>query len=264
MAEMDRTVVKDNPLKALGLESLDEVSLRQLSDAIAEKLPWDMGKRRHLDICVMWLHSRLMSTDVSADGFTDEIGSWYRFLKDLCHRDRQILEAFHGWQRKQATIDPASSRRLSIAEAELRKLMHTLSTSLGSISKAAGAEQNLGRKHEDRGKLQHGNRTVIEIEDDDDDDDDVVILGSNPVQKDHGDTPGHPNLPFLTGSNTMPLKERLKKAPDGKNVKPRGKHVSLGPGLRASGQESKSAADPKELPVAFVCDRCGQTGETST
>ncbi|KAK4041183.1 hypothetical protein C8A01DRAFT_34802 [Parachaetomium inaequale] len=296
---MDHSDKMKQNLEALWLESFDGLSLAQLSDSMGKNLPCDMGSKRILEIYVMWLHHRLMAIDVSAeDDFTHEIATWYRFVKVLPNDDRNIAEAFHDWQRDQAFENPASSRRLSIAEAELRGLMAaapkdsepSTSSSKPEGRDSAKSEARYGQMHPDRARLSQNSPIVID--DDEDDDDDIVEISSNTFKKGRASPRGlgrngQSDLSFLTGSNMLPMngktrfprgkgdieapkpkgkpapKPESKSAPkpDGKPMpKPEGKPVAKPSDSHSARPGKKGAGVPKKLPGDYVCDRCRKKG----
>jgi hypothetical protein len=205
---MDYSNKVKQDLKILGLESLEGLTLGQLSDVMVASLPSDVSRRRILNIYVMWLHFRLMAIDTSTDEFIEDIAAWYHFLKRSDKDGVDIAEAFGDWQREQTVEDPTSLRRLSIAEAELRRLMATPPMDPQSIPHSAEAEDGHGQMHPDRVRLSRETPTFIDL--DDDDDDDIVVLSSRTLPKgrslrqDHG-REKQPDLSFLTGSNIMPV-----------------------------------------------------------
>ncbi|KAJ4300237.1 hypothetical protein N0V88_002909 [Collariella sp. IMI 366227] len=210
--------IKQN-LAIFGLKTLDGFSLQQLCDAVGKNLPMDVSKKRILNIYSMWLHFRLMVIDISAaDSFTREIATWYKFLKSLAYDDLLILEVFHDWQRGQFLEDPASSRRLSIAAAELRTVMASSPLkACGFTSKAAKSGGQFGHMHPDRVRMSKDNRTVIELDDDEDEgqiievSSDEVWLGGHFPQEDT--QAKFSDLSFLTGSNRMAMKNMVEHGP---------------------------------------------------
>jgi hypothetical protein len=270
---MESSKLKET-LEVLGLESFEGVALDQLSAAITEKLPSDTSKKRTLDVYVMWLHPRLMAIDVSAESsLGQEIAAWYQFLKAMAAHDHLIFEAFHDWQRSQAAENPTSSRRLSIAEAELRGLITGPSTSAKPISDAPKAEGLYGQMHPDRIKLSQESRTVIEIDDDDDDDndddDDVVVISSRSLRGDpsfpRSNAPDRqPDLSFLTGANLLAVKDLARTAPRKKDPEvPKTKRKSSGSSSesRPALPKKEEAKSPKIPPPNYTCDRCGRKGK---
>ncbi|KAK3306904.1 uncharacterized protein B0T15DRAFT_157068 [Chaetomium strumarium] len=201
---MDDADKKQQNLEILGLKSLGDLSLSQLLVELGKRLPSDVSKKRILSICTMWLHPRLMTIDISS--FHDEVGIWYRFLKDLVNDDLLILETFNEWQRDQATQDPTSLRRLRIAEDKLRSLMSASDPMRTTDAPESG--DCYGQMHPDRLKLSQKKPIMIELEDDDED---VVFISSNPVQKnesqDQDDPSGQPDLSFLTGANSLVMSD---------------------------------------------------------
>jgi hypothetical protein len=257
-------------LKVLGLESFESVALDQLFTAVTQKLPSDTSKKRTLDIYVMWLHPRLMAIDVSTEGsFTQEIATWYRFLKAMATHDHLIFEAFHDWQRSQAIENPTSSRRLSIAEAELRRLMTAPSTSAKPVSDAPKAEGHFGQMHPDRVKLSRESHEVIEIDDNDDDDDDVVVISARSLRDDRTSPQNNgrdrqPDLSFLTGANMLAVKDMAKAPPRKKDPEvPKTNRKSSGGSSESRPAQAKRGEtnSPKIPPPYYTCDRCGQKGK---
>ncbi|KAK4126558.1 hypothetical protein N657DRAFT_568397, partial [Parathielavia appendiculata] len=257
-------------LEVLDLESFEGVSLNQLSDAITNKLPSDVSRMGTLTIYVMWLYPRLMAIDVSAEGsLTQEITTWYRFLKAMASHDDLIFEAFRNWQRHQAIADPTSSRRLSIAEAELRGLMASPSTSVNPGLSAAKPEALFGQMHPDRVKLSQEPRTVIEIDDDDDGgDDDVVFISSKTLPKGRGSSEGHgqnpqPGLPILTGPNMLAVKDLTTAPPkkkDSEVAETKRKLSAKYSDSSSASPRTEKGGTSKRPPQYYVCDRCGQQG----
>lgn len=246
--------IKQN-LQLLRLENLEGLSLGQLSSAIGERLPSDVSKKRILNIYVMWLHPRLMAIDFPTDeAFTHEIAAWYRFLKALPSDDNSIAEAFWDWQHGQSVQDPASWKRLKIAEAQLHKLMSPSPTKLE-------LSVRYGHMHPDRLKLSEESPAVIEL---DDGDSDIVVVSSNTLRIDanspenHGRN-GQRDLSFLTGSNMLAVNETAK-APRRKNAdisQAQGKPVTQ----LSRSRETEETCTPKELLAGYICHRCGKEGK---
>ncbi|KAK4238624.1 hypothetical protein C8A03DRAFT_14903 [Achaetomium macrosporum] len=254
---MDHADKIQQNFEILGLESLEGISLSQLLDEIKKRLPSDVSKKRILSICTMWLHPRLMTIDISAeDSFHDEVGTWYRFLKDLVKDDLLILETFNEWQRGQTIQDPTSSRRLGIAKDKLRSLITASDPMLRPEAPRSG--DRYGQMHPDRLKLSQITHTVIELQDDDDDE--VVFISSNPLRKnwsrDQDDRSEQPDLSFLTGPNRLAMSDVTNRSGNKKGA--------AAPTCRTSGSTFRSK---NEEPAAlkkprgdYVCVRCGVHG----
>ncbi len=235
---MDHSDQIEQNLEMLGLDSLDHLSLDQLSKAMAKNLPSGLSDARILNIYTMWLHSRLMAIDVSADdAVLNEITAWHHYLGALGNKDWDIADAFDSWQRGEAAADPTSSRRLNIAREELLRLMPPSSASSESCLDSQESEGSFENMHPDRLRLSRGDCEVIELSDDDEDD--VMPKHQNPHQ--YSGKNGKANLPFLTGSNMLAL-----------NDKSRG---------RASAEGSrKPQLQGTPSPPGYVCNRCGLMG----
>jgi hypothetical protein len=248
--------IKQN-LEILGLASLEHISLDQLSCIITKRLPSNVSKTRIVNIYAMWLHPRLVALDVSAEGAVmREITTWYRFLKTLAYDDTLIADAFCDWQRGEAMENPTSLRRLSIAEAELRRLIFDPRTGANPASDSEESESHYGQMHPDRVKLSREDNTVIEA---DDGESDVVLLSSSWLRKDPSSTQSHTqdgelDLSFLTGSNRLVLDDMLGVAPD----KKKSLDTSELPSKKAGGKKIGALG---KLRGDYVCDRCGKTGK---
>ncbi|KAL2172836.1 hypothetical protein VTG60DRAFT_14 [Thermothelomyces hinnuleus] len=168
---MNRVGRMEQNLETLGFESLDILSLTKFSEALREVLPSDKRNDRILEYYIIWLYRRLMTVDLSADNdFSREIAAWYRFMKETPLADHQILQAFHGLQRSHAVEDSASSRRLSMAEAELRRLITPAASKLsGLVTDSAKSENYLSQMQLDSPKLSQEESIIIELDDHDDD-----------------------------------------------------------------------------------------------
>jgi hypothetical protein len=273
---MDHSNKMRQNLEALELESFDGLSLVQLSDSITKNLPSDTSNKRVLDVYVMWLHHRLMAIDVSAeDDFIHEIATWYRFVKALPNDDGRITNVFHDWQRGQAVENPASSRRLCIAEAELRGLMAAapkVAESSKIFSKPEGrnsvkseprnsgkSEARYGQMHPDRARLSENSPIVI---DDDGDDDDIVEISSNAFNKCRASPRGvgqngQSDLSFLTGSNMLPMNGKTRFSRGKEDIdapKPEGKHAPKPEGKSAPKPDGKPMPKPEGKLVAKPSD----------
>ncbi|KAL2142683.1 hypothetical protein VTI28DRAFT_838 [Corynascus sepedonium] len=257
------TGVKQN-FEVLGNDSVDSLSLAQFADALRKVLPSDKSNDRVLELFVIWLCHRLMNVDLSIEcGFSSEIANWYRFVKEMPADDSHILAAFHDWQRCQAVENPASFRRLSIAESELRQLIMSASSKLSdSDTISANSEDRFGQMHADRAKLPQQTNIVIELGDNHDDDD-VIFISSNTLRKSKTSPGGkdgnrQPDTSFLTGSNMLPMNGRFKPSRIKGNLA-----VSE---LESKGMPRKGAtvahseAGSSKLPVDYSCNRCGQRG----
>ena len=283
--------IKQN-LEILGPESLEDLSLGELFTAIGKNIPSDVSKSRILNIYAMWLHSRLVVIDVS-DGaaFVDEIASWYQFLKALTNDDSLIIGAFRDWQRGEVLDNPTSSRRLSIAGAELTRLMSTPSTEPESSptcsdgnygkmhpdrvkrSQESGTfvdfDGHYGQMHPDRVERSQNPHTVIGIEDDEPE---IVVLSSSHTwPKDLSTPPSHdqdgqPELSFLTGANMLALSDIVRPYCEGQDLgtaSPDSMGMTV-PGpleSRLEGSKSTKASNSKKPRKEYLCDRCGVKGE---
>ncbi len=277
-AEMNHSDMVKQNLEILGLESLEGVSLGQLLADVAERMPSNVSESRILNIYAMWLHSRLITIDISDEAsFANEICHWYHFLKAVTD-DNLIVEAFCEWQRGAVTADPTSWRRLSIAEVELRKLIPDPPSDPEPSPPPAMSDSHHGYMHPDRVKMSQGQHPVIEL--DDDDQSDIVELSSRPCPKDstlsqdRGQQGGQQDLSFLTGSNMLPLFRNPKSPP------PEPRHRRLrrpSPGACAKEiaarewgvNEAKTANEAKANEAnmtrkEFICDRCGLKGRHIT
>ncbi|KAL2137425.1 hypothetical protein VTI74DRAFT_46 [Chaetomium olivicolor] len=271
---MDHSDKNKQNLAIFGLKSLDGISLQELCEAVGKNLPSDVSKKRILNIYIMWLHFRLMVVDISAiDSFTQDIATWYRFLKNLAYDDLLILEVFHDWQRGQASEDPASSRRLSIAAAELQSVMTSPASPCAKEppSKAAKPEEQFGHMHPDRLKLSQETRTFVDL----DDDEGEIVEDSSACLRNDGQSPqehdrvGCSNLSFLTGSNRLAMGDTASLPVRHKQVKP--SHAQdksmpqsfasrlIDPRGEAAGVSKESQSGWKTKP-GFRCDRCGSPG----
>ncbi|KAK4245768.1 hypothetical protein C7999DRAFT_16053 [Corynascus novoguineensis] len=260
------TRVKQN-FEVLGidsLDSLDSLSLAQFADALRKVLPSDKSNDRVLEFFVIWLCHRLMAVDLSIEcSLSSEIATWYRFVKEMPVDDSHILAAFHDWQRCQAVENPASSRRLSIAESELRKLIMPASSKLSdSDTSSAKSEDRFGQMHPDRAKLPQQANIVIKLGDDNDGDD-VIIISSNTLRRSNTSLRGkdgdrQPDTSFLTGPNMLPMNDRAKPSRikgdlDVSELESKGKPMQGATVAHSEGGSSKP-------PVDCSCNRCGQKG----
>ncbi len=293
-AEMDHSDRIKQNLEILGLESLENLSLGELFAAIGKNIPSDVSKSRILNIYAMWLHSRLVVIDVSYGAtFADEIASWYQFLKALTNDDSLIIGAFRDWQRGEVLENPTSLRRLSIAEAELTRLMSSSPTE--PESSPTCFDGNYGKIHPDRVKTSQGSHifidvdghygqmhpdrversqnphTVIEIEDDEPE---IIVLSSSHTwPKDLSTPPSHgqdgqPDFRFLTGANMLALSDIVRPLRDGQDLgtpspKPMDMSVPVPLESRPEGSESTKAGKPKKPRKEYICDRCGVKGENN-
>lgn len=261
------TGVKQN-FEVLGNDSVDSLSLAQFADALRKVLPSDKSNDRVLELFVIWLCHRLMNIDLSIEcGFSSEIATWYQFVKEMPADDSHILAAFHHWQRCQAVENPASSRRLSIAESELRKLIMSASSKLSdSDTISAKSQDRFGQMHPDRAKLPQQANIVIELGDDHDDDD-VIFISSNTLRKSNTSPGGkdgdrQPDTSFLTGSNMLPMNDRFKPSRIKGNLAVSELESKGMPRKRAT--VAHSEAGSSKLPVDYSCNRCGQKGTLET
>ena len=291
-AEMDHSDRIKQNLEILGLESLEDLSQGELFTAVGKNIPSDVSKSRILNIYTMWLHSRLVVIDVSYGAtFADEIASWYQFLKALTNDDSLIIGAFRDWQRGEVLENPTSLRRLSIAEAELTRLMSSSPTGSessptgfdgncgkihpGKVKKSQGShifidlDDHYGQMHPDRVERSHNPHTVIEIEDDEPE---IVVLSSSHTwPKDLSTPPSHgqdgqPDFPFLTGANMLTLSDIVRPLRDGQGLgtlgpEPMDRSVPIPLESRPEGSESTKTGNPKKLRKEYICDRCGKKGE---
>ncbi|KAL2267773.1 hypothetical protein VTJ83DRAFT_5050 [Remersonia thermophila] len=128
--------------EVLGFQGRDGGTLDQVTNPAAKKLPLNLDKTG-LPFHVRLLHERLMAMDVSQEtAFAAEIAAWYWVAKAQSHDDHLLLDTFRCWRRKQAVADPASSRRLMIAEAALQKLIDAVSGRRKPDSDPVPAEDN--------------------------------------------------------------------------------------------------------------------------
>ncbi|KAG7287739.1 hypothetical protein NEMBOFW57_007253 [Staphylotrichum longicolle] len=254
--------IKQN-LEILGLENLENVSLSLLLRIITERLPSNVSKTQVLNIYTMWLHSRLVALDISPEGTVrHEITNWYRFLKTLRNEDNLISEAFCDWQRGEVMENPTSLRRLSIAEAELSRLMSDPPTSPEPGSDFGQSDAHYGQMHPDRIRLSREDNTVIEA---DHDEADVVFLPSSTLAKVSTSVQNHalsgePDLSFLTGSNKVALNDMTKMSSDNE-TSPSTSYFKSKPMPAVPGAPSKKAAGkkngaPEKLNTDYhICDR---------
>ena len=286
--------IKQN-LEILGPESLEDLSLGELFTAIGKNIPSDVSKSRILNIYAMWLHSRLVVIDVSyGPAFADEIESWYQFLKVLTNDDSLIAGAFRDWQRGELLENPTSSRRLSIAEAELFSLMSSSPTEPESSPTCpdspygqrhpdrvwesqdsrtfVGLDAHYGHMHPDRVERSQNPHTVIEIEDDEPE---VVVLSSSHTWPKDLSTPqsycqdGQPDLSFLTGANMLALSDMVRSPRDGQDLgtpspAPMDMSVQVPLESRLEGSKRAKTGNPKKPPKGYICDRCGVKGEVNS
>jgi hypothetical protein len=207
---MDKPDDMKQILETLRLETLQDIPLPRLSEAIKENLPANMDKKRILDIYTLWLRLRLMPIDVSAKGYLGlEFFYLYHFLKALPGDDSHLADAFHDWQCGQAVGNSIISTKFRIAEAEFRGLAPAVRKPLERSTDSSMPEDRFGKMHPDRAKLSQETRTVIEL-DEDEDDDDIIFVSSNSKRGDRGSgkgngSDGRPGLSFLTGSNMLPV-----------------------------------------------------------
>ncbi|KAL1842626.1 hypothetical protein VTJ49DRAFT_4674 [Mycothermus thermophilus] len=189
--------------ETLGFQGLDGGSLDQLTDTAAKKLQLDTDKKS-LELNVMWLHERLTAMDVSQEAtFTAEIAAWYWVVKAQSYDGYLVLEAFRDWQRKQAVDDPASSRRLMIAEAELHKLIDTVSGRVKAVPDPMATKNNEASSQMRSGHVQEppGERMDIGIEDVEACGNETMNILSGTIQTNQSSG----DLSFLTGSNMEPV-----------------------------------------------------------
>jgi hypothetical protein len=248
---MDKPDDMKQILETLRLETLQDIPLPRLSEAIKENLPVNVDKKRILDIYTLWLRLRLMPIDVSAKGYLGlEFFYLYHFLKALPGDDFHLADAFHDWQCSQAVGNSVISTKFRIAEAEFRRLAATVRKPMERSTDPSMPEDRFGKMHPDRAKLSQETRTVIEL-DEDKDDDDIIFVSSNSKRGDRGSgkgngSDGRPGLSFLTGSNMLPV-VGSKKAPVAGSKKP----SVAGPSkLHLTGSNKLPLTGPKKPPVA--------------
>ncbi|EAQ87918.1 predicted protein [Chaetomium globosum CBS 148.51] len=150
-------------LETLRLETLKDIPLTQLSEAIKRNLPDDVDKGQILDIYIMWLHPRLADIDVSAKGHLGlEVFYLYHFLQTLPGDHSRLADAFHDWQRSQAVGTSDISTRVRIAEAEFRRLMPASQNKLSeSNTDSSVSENRFGNMHPDRARLSQNTDSSI-------------------------------------------------------------------------------------------------------
>lgn len=266
LVNMDHSDKIKQNLEILGLASLEGLSLIQLQDAISKDLPTDVSEKRILNIYVMWLHERLMAVDISAqDEVTNEITAWYWFLKAMGNSGRDIAEAFSDWQHAQVLDDPASSRRLSIAEAELRLLIPPAAPPPSKNSPdVARLEKGYGQMHPDRVKWSQATE-IIEI---DDDEPDIIEARFDAPYKNRyhsrdAAAGGQLDLSFLTGANSFAMSDIAESLPDKNNNVPHA-YTDSSPTSLASRvvtpRGGKTGTFTKPRP-GYVCKRCDKPGK---
>lgn len=253
---MDHSDRMKQNLDILGLESLKDLALDELLVAVDQKFPPELSKRRRLHVFVMWLHERLMTLDVPAEAaFASEVASWYNTLKARGSDDAAIAEAFHDWQRDQSINDPTSSRRLSIAGAELRSLITATITHARSSPEAAPPENQYGNMHPDRMRLAREDPSVIEL----DDDESEVLEVSSRDWENHWENLAKPqldgqngphDLSFLTGSNRLALNDAADSTIQ----------EEFPPPSRPKSLRTETRFVPKKRPP-YVCHRCDVPGK---
>ncbi|KAL2024007.1 hypothetical protein VTK56DRAFT_242 [Thermocarpiscus australiensis] len=266
MAHSDK---KKKLLEILELDGFESVSLGRLQDAVSQKFPIWMTKRRVLEIYVMWLHDRLMAVDISAeDVVADEIGAWYKFVKACVDNDSIIAEALRDWLRAQVVDDPASSRRLSVIESELRNLMPASLPRPESSPDTVKSEDRYGQMHPDRLKLSQASRSETEV-----DGEEPGIIAEDGAQPGTGGPNGQPDLSFLTGSNRLVLdylanfpldKKQFEATPaDDETISSRlqkQRRAAKPSGARVKNSKDEAAGGPKKPPKNYRCNRCRRPG----
>ena len=262
---MDHSDMIKQNLEILGLDSLETLSLFQLLVAVNQSLPSDVSEKRVLNIYVMWLHHRLMAIDISEE-VMDEITAWYWCLKELGNDDRLIAEAFLDWQRVQIIDEPTSSRRLSIAEAELRRLMPAWFSRLEDDPEIARPE-HYGQMHPDRMRLSQATHSAIEL---DDEGPEVIVIPSdtpprNGDQSPGSDENGRSDLSFLTGPNRLVTSDLADSPPYEKHVEVPHTSIKSVPTISLTSQmvksRSKATGGLNKSTSGYVCDRCEVPGK---
>ncbi|KAL2157516.1 hypothetical protein VTH06DRAFT_6067 [Thermothelomyces fergusii] len=152
---MDRLGKMEQNIETPGSESFENMSLSEFSETLREILLPDESNDRILEYYIIWLYRRLMTVDLLAENdLSREIEAWYLFVKELPLGDHQILQAFHDRQRSHVVEDPVSPRRLSMAEAELRRLITPAASSpFGLVTDAAKSEDGLSQMQPDSAEL---------------------------------------------------------------------------------------------------------------
>ncbi|KAH6631975.1 hypothetical protein F5144DRAFT_629895 [Chaetomium tenue] len=299
---MDKPDDTEQILETLRLETLKDIPLAQLSEAIKRNLSADVDQRQILDIYIMWLHPRLMDIDVSAKGYLGlEIFYLYHFLKALPGDHSRLANAFHDWQRSQAVGNSDISTKVRIAEAEFRRLMPALenkrperNTNSSVLEDRFGnmhpdrarlsqnmdvsiLENRFGNMHPDRAKLSQDTCIVIEL-DDDDNDGDAVPISSKSKRRGRRSGKGKggggpPGLSFLTGSNKLPMNVKAEINHNGNSEGPgvsksQGKPISKPkskPGLKAASKsQEKPVSKPKSKPESKPKSKPRSKSATST
>ncbi|KAL2261267.1 hypothetical protein VTK26DRAFT_4507 [Humicola hyalothermophila] len=254
---MDHLDKRRQNLEVLGVNSLRDFSLLELSKAVKEKFPAEVSKERILNVYVLWLHQELADFDVSVEGAVrDRISAWYRFLLQKVERDHLIIAgAFEEWQRNQIRIDPECSMRLGIMAAELRNILPVGTLRSDKSPVVMAEEGKYGHMHPDRVILSQAGRAHGGSGDEEN--------GAKPDNS-GGVAQKEQDLSFLTGSNRLVLEDmaspHLAKEDDNCvviNAKP--KTAPLTPrSMSFKGSPSKTSSRSKSN---YVCARCGVPGK---
>ncbi|KAK3944788.1 hypothetical protein QBC46DRAFT_240623, partial [Diplogelasinospora grovesii] len=261
---MDHTDRLRQNLELLGLEHLRDISLMQLLDRIDKNFPSEISEKRLLHIFVAWLNERLLVIDTSDEGaFSQEIKSWCYFLRMCSYDDDAVGDSFKDWQSEQLVIEPASSRRLYLAELEIASIF---GRPLGRqpLSKITAEKENYwGHIHPDRIPLSTKNKRqapheVIDVDEWTPRVAELSPSGTLPTQTEDEQQ----DLRFLTGANRMVFGEDealSRKRKNDTRVAERKKAQKHGHSSQKVSLYKMVRNDLKPS-EGYVCDRCGVSG----
>ncbi|KAL2153375.1 hypothetical protein VTH82DRAFT_4530 [Thermothelomyces myriococcoides] len=265
LKRMDHLGRMEQNFEAFWFESLECMPLAKLSESLKDALPSDESNDRALKYYGIWLWRRLMTLDPMADNESRyEIAAWYRFMKEMPLVDHQILQAFHGWQHGYAVEGPASSKRLSLAEDELRRLTTSDASNLiDLVVDSARSENEPSQTQPDSSNLSQGEGIKTEADDHDEGScSDEPVLPSNTAEKRSAPSSaegggGEEDSYFLTGSNMLPLNEkaRLSRGKRGPTI---GKLDGGAETDAVSRLMDEGVGVSGKPPPGYTCKRCGR------
>lgn len=114
MNHLDR-IKQDREL--IGLNNFKSLSLDQLLDAIDQKFPTGLGRKRIIQIFITWLHDCLVDSEISdSPTLRSQVREWVTFLRKCHNSDRTILDTFREYQNYE--LNRIEENKLKDKEAE--------------------------------------------------------------------------------------------------------------------------------------------------
>lgn len=223
----------------LGPDVLRAISLQELDKRV-------QGHEDLASIYLIWLQEHLNIWDLSdPTAFRPQIESWYASLRHHGHEDQHIRNTFTAWVSKQIQANPSCARRLLVAQEELLLIL-------------TGNQIMQPRDF----VIGQGTAGVITVREDKvidvssgDDDSDVEFLGWKRPDNllNASKSAKHPSPP-LTGAN-----KETQRTQGAENREPN-ERLKRNKTVKAATVRVPSGKPPKK----YVCDRCGEKGETET